>query len=94
MGNLLDNYQLPKGNSISKTKHELPIDAVDQLADELVREYGNPLYRKWYCGVIYEYGFSQVNEWRKRASEGDEPGKLFSKYVKDTQTYKSNRGVP
>lgn len=97
MDKLLDKYQVPIGNSSNTNKEELPIDAVDQMADILIKEYDNSLYRRWYCGVIYDYGFAQVEEWRNRASEGREPAKLFSKYVKEARTYKSRRdsgGVP
>lgn len=85
----LDFNQYPIGSSNkSSIKHELPIDSVDKLADELVAEYSNPDFRRWYCGVIYDFGFAQVNEWRGRAREGTEPAKLFSKYVRDTRKYK------
>jgi hypothetical protein len=83
--------QLPIDNSVKKSIKQLPIDAVDKLADELVATYKNPSFRQWYCGVIYEFGFAQVSEWRERSKEGREPAKLFSKYVKDTRLYKSPR---
>jgi hypothetical protein len=85
----IDFSQHPIANSNNHAiKHELPIEAVDTLADELVAEYNNPGYRRWYCGVIKDFGFSKVHEWRRRASEGKEPAKLFSKYVKDSRTYR------
>lgn len=84
-----DFTQHPLGNSDKpSTKHELPIAAVDKLAEELVVEYANSDFRRWYCGVIYDFGISQVLEWRRRASEGDEPAKLFSKYVRDARMYR------
>jgi len=86
IGEILNNKQLPKGNR-DKVSNRIPIDSVDVLADELVSEYANPEYRKWYCKVIYKYGLAQTQEWRRRASEGKEPARLFSKYVKDAQTY-------
>lgn len=82
------NNQLPIGSSDKRQDNQLPIDAVDKLADELVAEYSNKRFRRWYCGVIYQFGFAQVIEWQKRASEGKEPAKLFSKYIKDAQTYR------
>jgi hypothetical protein len=82
---------IPNRSSDKATKHELPIDAVDMLADELVAEYSNPNFRAWYCGIIYEFGSSKVWEWRRRAAEGKEPAKLFSKYVKDARIYRKNR---
>lgn len=86
------NHQMPIGSSSSKDIKQLPIEAVDKLADELVAEYQNPSFRQWYCGVIYEFGFAQVNEWRKRATEGRMPARLFSKYVKDCRSFRGSRG--
>jgi hypothetical protein len=74
-------------------RRNLSIDAVDELADELALDYRNPQFRQWYCGVIYEFGFAKVLEWRVRAKEGDTPAKLFSKYVKDARAYSSARRV-
>ena len=83
--------QLPVGSSSNTTIKQLPIDAVDKLADELVDEYDNLKFRKWYCGVIKDFGYAQVNEWRRRAKEGDSPAKLFSKYVTDARKYNAVR---
>lgn len=80
--------QLPNGSSLKQPIKQLPIDSVDKLADELVQEYENPKFRQWYCGAIYQFGFAQINEWRKRAAEGAWPAKLFSKYVKDARSFK------
>lgn len=87
MKNLFDNYQLPIGKSSCKKKLKLPTAAVDKVADELVVEYDNQPYRRWYCGVIYEFGFPKVEEWRRRSGEGRVPAKLFSKYVSDARSY-------
>ena len=89
---LLSN-QLPIDSSSNKPIKQLPIEAVDKLADELVAEYANPKFRQWYCGVIYSFGFAQVNEWRTRAQEGREPARLFSKYVKDARAFRGSRSV-
>jgi hypothetical protein len=89
---LLDNKQLPIDSSrLKEPKKQIPIGAVDRLANELVAEYSNPKYRVWYCKVIYEFGVERVLEWRNRALEGREPAKLFSKYVKDASTFRSSR---
>lgn len=85
--------QLPNDSSGKKVIKQLPIAAVDKIADELVAEYANPDFRQWYCGVIYQFGFEKVHEWRRRAVEGKEPAKLFSKYVKDARTYRGSRDV-
>lgn len=90
ISNILNKYQLPIDSSSSKPIKQLPIDAVDELADELVSEYSNPKFRPWYCGVIYQFGFAQINEWQNRAREGKEPARLFSKYVKDARTFKGS----
>jgi len=87
------NSQMPIGRSLDKVTNNLSIVAVDKLADELIKEYSNPKFRQWYCKVIYEFGYAQVLEWRKRAKEGNYPAKLFSKYVKDAQTFKGRRSA-
>ena len=91
ISSILSNKQLPIDSSSSNSIKQLPIDAVDKLADELVKEYDNLQFRKWYCGVVIEFGYAQIIEWRKRASEGRMPAKLFSKYVKDARTYRGAR---
>ena len=67
---------------------KVPMEVVDILAAELVEEYQNPDYHKWYCRIIYEFGPLQVEEWRQRAREGASPGKLFSAYVKSARLKK------
>ena len=89
---LLKNH-LPIDNSSQTSIKQPSIGAVDKLADELVAEYDNQKFRQWYCGVIYEFGIAQVLEWRKRSGDGKEPAKLFSKYVKDTRTFRSSRSL-
>lgn len=83
--------QLPIDKSSVIPSKQLPIEAVDRLADEIVEEYSNPGFRQWYCGVIYQFGFSQVAEWRARAKEGREPARLFSKYVKEARSFRGSR---
>lgn len=89
----LINLQLRNDSSVNVIKRKLSINAVDKLADELVSEYNNPDFRKWYCGVINDFGFSKVNEWRVRSKEGRTPSKLFSRFVKDARAYNGARGV-
>lgn len=72
---------------------QLPIEEVDSLADELVREYNNPIFRVWYCGVIYQFGLEQVAEWQRKAASGTNPGGLFGYYVKQARaSANSNTG--
>lgn len=85
------NPQLRNVDSAKVVKRRLSIDAVDKLADEIVFEYNNSGFRKWYCGVINDFGFSKVNEWRIRSREGKEPSRLFSKFVKDARAYNGAR---
>lgn len=68
-----DNWQLGK---------DLPASVVDDLADELVKQFDNELYRRWYCAAIYDLGLSKIDDLRKKVVTGDKPGKLFSFYVK------------
>ena len=81
---------MPTGRPSNK-KLDLAIAVVDRIADELVKEYNNQGFRRWYCGVIQEFGFTKVNEWQRRSKEGREPGKLFSMYVKDARKYSGGR---
>jgi hypothetical protein len=79
-----DWKQLRDDNSHLPVK-QLPIAEVDALAAELVEEYSNPKYLKWYCGVIYQFGFEQIAEWRSKAASGTSPGGLFGYYVKQAR---------
>lgn len=85
--------QLPNDSSSDNVPNRLSINAVDALADELVKEYSNPVFRKWYCGVVNDFGYAQVNEWRNRSRSGKYPAKLFSKYVKDSRTHRGSMSV-
>lgn len=67
-----DNWQLGK---------DLPASVVDGKADELVIEFQNPQFRKWYCRIIYAIGLDKVEEIRAKCKDGDEPGRLFSHYA-------------
>lgn len=71
--------------------NKLAIDVVDKIADELAKDYNNLRFRNWYCGVIYQFGPNKVHEWQIRSREGNEPAKLFSKYVKDARAYDGSR---
>ncbi len=83
--------QLPIDRSGRNDKHRLSTLDVDILANELVVEYSNPNYRRWYCQAIYNYGVPQVLDWRKRAAEGDVPARLFSKFVKEANDRRGRR---
>jgi len=91
IGSIIGKKQLPIDSSSNKPNKQIPIASVDGLADELASEYSNAGYRSWYCKVIYAFGVEQVFEWRRRASEGREPAKLFSKYAKDAMTFRASR---
>lgn len=85
--NSTDFNQLTNANRESE-RPKLAVVHVDRLADELVNEYNNPNFRRWYCGVIYEFGTSTVIEWRSRARTGRVPARLFSKYVSEARTFR------
>lgn len=84
--------ELPDDNSGKSNRYQPSIEAVDRIADGLVTEYRNPQFRRWYCGVVYQFGPQKVLEWQGRARDGSSPAKLFSKYVKDAQSFRSLRG--
>lgn len=91
MDSLFDNFdlnQLPIVNRDNVTPKRPPLVYVDYLADELVKEYGTPDYRKWYCALIYRYGLAQVEEWRKRAEKANAPVRVFSKYAAQAKNTK------
>ncbi len=89
--NLFDNYQLPNVNSLfnkRKDTNKIPLLQVDKLADDLVKEYKNPKFKAWYCGVINKFGISRVLEWQNRSRTGKSPGKIFTIYVNQAGGYR------
>lgn len=94
MGNINKHYKgIANSSENNLVTEKLPLKVVDDLADALASEYDNQLYRPWYAGVITEFGVAQVEEWRRRASDGRSPGKIFSKYANEARTYKTSRGL-
>ena len=71
--------------------HNLNTQDVKELANLLCNEYGNSKYFKWYCGAIYEFGVRAIEDLRARVSDAKEPGRLFTKIIKDWRTGKKNR---
>lgn len=67
-----DNWQLGK---------KTPIARVDALAEELVTQFDNRPYLKWYCVAIYDLGEERVRQIMGRVSDARLPGKLFTHYV-------------
>lgn len=78
--------ELNKNRSVNSFKDKktkpVPVDVVDQLGDDLVREFNNPQFRSWYCKAIMELGPSKIHELRTRAKDGSNPAKYFSLLVK------------
>lgn len=90
---VLNNSQLSKTRSVEPKPPHVPAYLADELSLELCAEYGNYEYRKWYLKVIYTYGISQIVDWKKRASDGKCPGKLFSTYIKEAKNYPLNKSL-
>ncbi len=93
INNLFNNYQLPKVNSSFNKGiafNKIPLAQVDKLADELVKEFNNPEFRSWYCGVINRFGISKILEWQNRSRTGKNPGRLFTTYVNQAGGYKKD----
>jgi hypothetical protein len=70
---------------------DLPASAVDSKADELVLEFQNPQFRKWYCQIIYALGLDKIDEIRAKVQDGDEPGRLFSHYANQEKNVLFNK---
>ena len=65
-------------------------EQVEELANKLCSDFGNPKYFRWYCSVIYEFGIPYVEQLQARVSDAQYPGKLFSKLVHDRRNTQSN----
>lgn len=63
--------------------HNLTVPQVENLANELCLEYGNPNFFAWYCGVIYEFGIRATEDLRACVKDARHPGRLFTKIIKD-----------
>lgn len=74
--------------------NHLPIERVDEEVARLIAKYRNPGWKKWYCKIVYTLGIPKVIELERRASEGDEPAKLFSKLAKSTMRSEKKRSTP
>jgi len=91
MEHLFNNTELPNESRDTDWRELLSLEQVDQLADDLVRDFANPDFRRWYCGVVYDFGPERVHRWKQVAMEGKEPAKLFSKYVSDARRLKTGK---
>lgn len=76
------NKTRPVQSLNTKKIKPVPVDLVDQLGDELVREFNNSRFRSWYCKAIMELGPAKIYELRKRSKDGSNPAKYFSLLVK------------
>lgn len=65
-------------------------EQVEELANKLCSDFGNPKYFRWYCSVIYEFGIPYVEQLQARVSDAQYPGKLFSKLVLDRRNKQRN----
>lgn len=87
-----ENWDKGEGKSQLPVKR-LPIEEVDRLADELVAEYSNSEFRKWYCALINQHGIERVMYWRGKAASGNNPARLFSFYAKQAGDAKQRMAV-
>lgn len=65
-------------------------EQVEELANKLSNDFGNPKYFRWYCSVIYEFGIPYTEQLRARVSDAQYPGKLFSKLIQDRRRVRNN----
>lgn len=65
-------------------------DQVEEVANKLCSDFGNPKYFKWYCSVIYEFGIPYTEQLSARVGDAKYPGRLFSKLVKDLRQAQRN----
>lgn len=70
-------------NGGSNRKADLTLSEVDNLAQELCKDYNNPGFHKWYCKVIHTLGAKEVRNLRNRASDAKYPARLFSKMARE-----------
>ena len=78
--------------SSGKVTQKPPVALVDEIADELVKQYANPAFRGWYCGVINKFGVARIREWQRRAEDADSPGRVFTTYVNQAGGYRRPAG--
>lgn len=78
-------------NRNANKNSELTIVEVDRLADELVAQFNNPEYRRWYCKLIYKFGYQTVMDWKGRVSDANNPATLFSKIASQALKAKEAR---
>lgn len=69
-----DNWQL---------EEKLPISMVDNLANDLCKEYENRKYFRWYCLVINILGFDRIREIQARCKDSKYPAQLFSRIASE-----------
>lgn len=65
-------------------------EQVEELANKLCVDFGNPKYFRWYCSVIYEFGVPYIEQLCARVSDAKYPGRLFSKLIQDRRRTQSN----
>lgn len=71
------------GNENSQLKKQPTVQQVDDLANELCTMFSNHEYFKWYCAAIWKLGERRVKELSARVSDAQDPGRLFTKLLKE-----------
>lgn len=75
--------------STTNNNCQLSIDEVSKFGKEIAVELNNPGYKDWYCGIIYDFGITQVNEWKRIALSKNTPGRYFSTLVREARKQKN-----
>lgn len=64
-------------------KKELSSTQVDEYVSGLIKEYGSPEYRRWYCVLVYEFGIQTIDDLRGRCRDARTPARLFARLAKE-----------
>lgn len=71
------------GNDNKQLSRKPSMEEVDDLAQELCKQFNNYGYFKWYCSIIWKLGIDRVKELQGRVRDAKLAGRLFTKYVEE-----------
>jgi hypothetical protein len=72
-------------------RDELSSAQVDETVDDIIREYGTPSYRKWYCELVYEFGPRAIKDLQGRCRDANVPSRLFAYLAKQMHDTRKNQ---